>query len=706
MDKEMKKRCYILSGLFLLTFLVIVLKLSDLQVVHGQEYDEASQNRIFRERDITAQRGLILDRNGLPLAVNRQGFNINIVYTGLKDDELNDMLYRFVCVLEGNGDNYRNSLGAYLTYNPLTFNNKKENQVGYWQTETLGVKKDEVFSTPQEVFNYLRSEKFKIDEKYTDEQAYKIMLMRYEILKNQWIFENGTPIGLADDVSTETVSIIEEQHHKYPGMVTDIKPLRKYIDGQYAAHLLGYVRGIDEETLKELKDEGYDSNDIIGQTGIELAAERYLSGYDGRRRVEVNTKGRLTDELSGEPAIPGNTVVLTIDSRLQKTAMESLEKNIKRIRESGIGGSKNHRDANAGAVVAIDVNTGEILAMASYPTYDPSIFLADSADKDAQKAIQELFDPANEDRPAFNRAISGKYAPGSTFKPITAIAALEEGIITPEDTIYDSGKVNIGGWDFWCLEYKNGLGAHGKTDLKKALETSCNIYFHEIGFRTGIDNIEKWARHFGLGEKTGIDILGESKGTVSSKEYKEKVFNDVWRPADTAQSAIGQLYNEFTPLQLANYISTLANGGKRYKPHLIKRVLKYDGSIVNEISPEYEQLPVKPENLEAVKEGMIKVTHSVDGTASEAFKNFPVTVAGKTGTAETGYEKSRSSNALFVCYAPAEKPEIAIAVVIEKGVWGSYTAPVARDILEEYFGIAEQGKTNERIAGDVPALTR
>ncbi|MGI6778960.1 MAG: penicillin-binding protein 2 [Acetivibrionales bacterium] len=705
---KLKNRYIILAMFFILLGVIIILRLINLQIVHGKELDEASQRRVLKEREILAPRGVILDRKGVPIAVNREGFTVNIVNTGLSNDELNDMLLRLVKVLEKNGDGYYNSLNKYLTFNPLSFGSRTAQQIVNWQTDknTFAINESEVMDTPEAFFKFLRDEKFKISGDYSDGDAYRIMQMRYEILKNQWTFDTGGTICLAKDISQKTIAEVEERHHEFPGVITDIEPIRKYIEGQYVAHILGYVRGIDEKQLEALKDEGYDRNDIIGQEGIELAAERYLRGKDGYQRVEVNTKGRLTDELNGVPSTPGNNIVLTLDMQLQKVAMESLERNIKHIRESGEGGGSNFGDANAGAVVALDVNSGEVLVMASYPSYDPSIFLAGSENTEAQKAIESLYSEENEDRPAFNRAIAGTYAPGSTFKPLTAIAALEEGVITPQKTVYDSGHLNIGGWDFWCLEYRQGLGAHGRLDLKKALETSCNIYFHQIGYETGIDNISKWARYFGLGEYSGIDIPGEQRGIRASKESKKQLHNDIWRPADTAQTAIGQFDNAYTPLQIANYISTLANGGKRYKPYLIKRVIKHDGSIVNETETQFEEVPVKNETIEAVKAGMVEVTHSVDGTAARVFKDFPVTVAGKTGTAETGKEANHSSNALFVCYAPAEKPEIAIAVVVERGVWGSYTAPIARDILEEYFNLKSTAGSEDSVVQDVPVLIR
>jgi penicillin-binding protein 2 len=228
--------------------------------------------------------------------------------------------------------------------------------------------------------------------------------------------------------------------------------------------------------------------------------------------------------------------------------------------------------------------------------------------------------------------------------------------------------------------------------LKRALETSCNVFFYDIGVKSTIDNLEKWAKLFGLGVKTGVDLPYEREGVMSSKSFKQEKFRDDWRPADTAQVSIGQLYNSFTPLQMACYMSAFANGGSYFKPYVTKKVIRYDGSIVRETVPEVRKIPVDPNNIEAIKEGMIASTTEIDGTAAVVFHDFPFTVAGKTGTAETGLESRQqsSSNAVFVCYAPAEDPKIAVVVVIEKGVWGSYAAPVARDILELYFGLRDR----------------
>ena len=706
MKDKLNNRYLMLGICFIIFFFIIVIRLVNLQIVEGEKYNIDSQSRVLKESTVTAPRGKIMDRFGVPIAVNRQGFTVKIVKTDIDNDEFNKVLYELVCIFEKNNKGYNDSLTKYLTFNPLSFNGKSVEEILKWEKNInrLGItKEEELQNTPEGLFKYLRNEKFKIASSYNDEQAFKIMKLRYEILIDNWNFSTGGTVLLARDVEMEVISEIEERHHELSGIITDVEPMRQYLDAYYEAHVLGYVRAINAEQLESYKEEGYDSNNIIGQTGIEKFAERYLRGKDGKKSIEVDVSGRLTEQQESVPAIPGSDVVLTIDTNLQKVGMESLKRNIDKIRVSS--DKNNHGDANSGAFVAIDVNTGEVLAMASYPSYDPAIFLAGSEDIAARKTIQDLFDENNKDKPSFNRAIQGTYAPGSTFKPLTAIAALETGVISVDNNRrYDGGKADFGGKDFFCLEFpKSG---HGWLDLKKALETSCNIYFHDIGFSTGIDNLAKWAGYFGLGKKTGIDLPSEYAGYMSSKEVKKQLHDDDWRPADTAQVSIGQFDNAFTPLQIAAYISAVANGGKLYKPYIIKSVIKYDGSTVNETKPSFEKIPVKASTIAAIKEGMVAVTSSRDGTANAYFTDFPYKVAGKTGTAETSKSADRSDNALFVCYVPADDPEIAIAVVVERGVWGSYTAPIARDILDAYFGLTKANTADDTLKPEEAIFTQ
>jgi penicillin-binding protein 2 len=704
MKQFFKDRYNILGISIVMMFALIVYQLVNIQLIQGENYFNQSQSINLKSRTILAERGNILDRYGVPIATNSSSYSLMLMTTGTSSDQLNEILLKLSKILEKNGDTYKNSFSKYLTYNPIEFGSaiaKSEDRIKSLRNVTgYPFQGYNQASSAKDVFNYLKDTAFKIDKKYSDEEAYKIMTLRFEIMG----YNSLNPV-IAEMISNATVAEVEERIDEFPGAIIDTVPSRKYVDADYAAHLIGYVRTVSENDLIKHADEGYNMNDIIGKSGIEHTAEGYLRGTNGYRRIEIDDNGK-TKIISEEAVKPGSDVVLTIDMRLQKAAMDSLEKNIPIIRQRK--NSQNHKDAYAGAVVAIDVKTGDVLALASYPSYDPSIFLADASDKEAQKAISALYDANNTTTSEYNRATKGIYAPGSTYKPLVGIAGLEEGVVNPYEKYFDKGYVQYGDIMLKSIEYRTYKGGLGWVNMIQAIQKSSNPYFYVLGNKVGINNIVKWATRFGLGQKTGIE-LDESTGNISSREFKAKVDPDPWTETNTAQSAIGQLYNSFTPIQLANYTATIANGGKRFKPHVIKRVIKYDGSIVTETKPEYEILPVKKENMAIIQEGMKAVANSEDpgGTASSAFVELlPIKVAGKTGTAETGNEANHSSNALFICYAPADNPEIAVAVVVERGVLGAYTAPIACDVLKEYFDIKGVQNEDSTVKRDVVELTR
>lgn len=702
MKKILKDRFFILGFFVVVGVVIIIFRLFNLQIVEGQQYYEYSQRGVLQERIIKAPRGRILDRNGIPIAVNRMGFSVQIAYVKMSAEERNRMIFNLVQIFEKNNEIYKSLLDDYFLYDTMEFGPKiKDSQdKAYSWAKEIGLKIEKnVDITPQYIFKLLK-QKYELSDEYEDKDAAKVIKVCYDLQIKGYSIR--APLTLIKDVKWETVAEIEERHHELPGVTTDWEPFREYIDSFYVGHILGYIRGIDADEYEALKSKGYGYNDLIGKTGVEKSAEEYLRGLDGKRTIEVDTNGRFYRNLSYTPAEPGKDVVLTIDLRLQKAVYESVEKNIQRIREKG--GEGNFGDANAAAVVVLDVKTGEVLAMLSYPTFDPAIFLAGAGNKEAQQKILELNnDSVN--TPLLNRPIQGLYAPGSTFKPLTAIAGLEEGIIKVNEIIRDDGIYYIDGMKFECLEYRHGLGAHGNLTIERALATSCNIFFHILGKETGIDNLDKWAKNFGLGEYTGIDLPGEYKGNRNSRDYKAEMFHEAWYPADTAQAAIGQLFNQFTPLQIANYVSSIANGGYKYTPHVIKRITDYDGTVVKEIEPVFEKIPVSEETIEAVKKGMVAVTNSIDGTAVTVFDSLPYKVAGKTGTAQTG-RLNESDNGLFVCYAPADNPRVAIAVVVEKGVWGSNTAPIALDILKKYFELYDIKNVSDSAKSDEVVFTR
>lgn len=473
------------------------------------------------------------------------------------------------------------------------------------------------------------------------------------------------------------------------------KPSVSYPSGTLASHILGTVGKITEDELKS-KENSYGYNDIIGKTGIEYVYEEYLKGKNGTRQIDMSVDGTATDEYISKEAVAGSNVVLTIDANLQKVAEEALKTNIEKIASGGFSEKSN---ADAGAVVVMNVNTGEVLALASYPDYEPQLFVNGISTEKYNEYIN------SEVTPLINRAIGGAYAPGSTFKMITAIAGLESKAISPTEKINDTG-VYPRAHKPVCWYWSSYHTGHGYLNVSDAIKHSCNYFFYETGYRMGIDTLSKYASYFGLGKKTGIELPSEVNGDLACREKVESQNKD-WYIGDTLSAAIGQSYNNFTPVQMAKYISILVNGGKQVDVSIIKNIVNPDGTEVtkeeiNEFtnnklnlnSDETENLNIKEENLKAVLEGMRGVTSESGGTAYSTFKNFNIEVGGKTGSAQAG----KKTNGWFVGFAPFESPEIAVVVLVENGGHGGYTAEVARDIFAEYFGMNTNDVTEDMMA--------
>lgn len=426
--------------------------------------------------------------------------------------------------------------------------------------------------------------------------------------------------------------------------------------------------------------------------GIEQAFEKYLKGTDGVRRVEVDSYGTASSENVITKSVTGQNVTLTIDYRLQKVAEESLAKVINEIKV-GTPTMKKHEDASAGSVVVLDTVTGEVLAMVSYPSFDINSFVDGINYKDWNTLNTSSLTPM------LNRSISGLYSPGSTYKMLVGLAGLNAGKITPTEKINDPGVYPFGHKPHCWIYDMYGM-THGYVNVSEALKVSCNCFFYEVGRRIGIADIVAYAKLFGLGEKTGIEIAGEKAGQIAGDNYKGD-----WYLGETLSAAIGQSYNSYTPIGLANYISTIANGGTLNKLTLIKSISDTESNSVsldelNKYSTEFtgvnfesKKLDLKQENIDAIKLGMLNVTSDRGGTAYNTFKDLGIEVAGKTGTAEVS---SGSSNGIFVGFAPYDKPKIAIVAIIEHGGEGTYTANVVRPIMDEYFKIAKEDKLNEK----------
>ena len=469
------------------------------------------------------------------------------------------------------------------------------------------------------------------------------------------------PIRIKADVTPDIVTIIEEQKNNYPGVIIEVQPIRDYMNKEEAAHTYGYVSEINDMELEKKKDEGYKSGDIIGKFGLEKIYDKELRGENGGQQVEVDVTGKPVQIIGNKPPTPGDDLYLTIDKNLQTAAEKAVDEQLKLIH------------ANAAAVVCMNPQTGEILAMVSRPAFDPNLFAHGISSKDWNKLNNNPYHPMD------NKAITGEYPPGSTFKIITGTAALTEGVVTPSELIMDSGH-------HWIIPKGNAEGeALGLINFQQAMAHSDNVYFYEMGNRLGIDRLEKYAHMFGLGKITGIDLPYESDGLVANRRYKEKNFEDGdWYLSETFDAAIGQGFNLVTPLQAAMVMGEIAADGKRYKPHLVNRIVGPDGKTVREFKPELlGTLDVPAADIQLVQTGLHEVTKY--GTAASIFKGFPIEIAGKTGTAENPHGRDHG---WFVAYGPFANPDIVVAVIVEQGGFGSQSAvPIGRKILEAWFGL-------------------
>ncbi len=665
MDKKGLKARFILIFCFLAVFTMIcVARLFSLQIIHGSEYKEQAQNRLVRAYPIKSPRGEIFDRYGRPMVTNRMGYYVQIQDIGNDDSIINKTIYNLINIFEAGNIEYINDFPVAGDPYEFDFSRSKnpEKALADWKKE----QKLEKYSTADEVVDYY-IEKYDVSKDWDRTDALKVVGVRYTMESKG--FSVMSPYTFANNIDMETVQKLKEGAVALNGISVEIEPVREYVNGNMAAHLLGRTDIIYKEEYEELKEKGYGMNDIIGKDGLEKVLEKYLKGKDGYKRVEQNKSGSVSQTLNVTPPVTENYAVLTIDSELQRVAEESLAKNIEATR-----GDKG-TDCFSGAAVAVEIDTGEVLAMASLPNYDPAQYT---------KNYTELFnDPKN---PLLNRALGGAYTPGSTFKPLTSIAALEEGIITPSTQIADMGvyKYYAPSYQPTCLIWKNTGETHGTINVSEAIGVSCNYFFYEVGRLLGIDKLSGYAKAFGLGRKTGIE-LSEADGLVASREFRES--RDIeWYPGDTLQAAIGQSDNMFTPAQLASYVATVMNKGTRYALHLVKEVRSYStGEVVYMNEPTVSsQHEISDTTLAAVKDGMRRVTE--DGTAKAVFEDFEIPVGGKTGTAEVS---QGSDTVLFVGFAPYDNPRIAVAIVLEHGATSRYAAQVARDIFEYYLGVSD-----------------
>lgn len=685
-SNERKKIRYNLTTVLVYAIgVVLILQLFNLQIVNGQEYRDKSNTRLTRESTLQAARGNFLDRTGNIIASTTTATRLELYKTKIDNQTLNDSILAMLNVLEKNGDKYIDNFP--ISLNPYAFTFSKEESINSFKEE-YEISED---ATAEQAFFELK-EKYKITNE-NPEEIRKILIVRYEISENG--YSSTKPVTIAKSISNNSINELGERGSEFPGINMVAEPVRNYVLGSVASHILGYVGPISSDEYSEKKDSGYSQNDYIGKTGLEYVLEEYLRGKNGIKQIDMAVNGTTTGEYISEEAVAGADVVLTIDANLQKITENALKANIEKIRSGGFGKSY---EAKGGAAVVMNVKTGEVLALASAPDFEPQQFI--------NGISNAKWNEYKEGNSLFNRAVQGAYAPGSIFKMVTAIAGLESGAITTKEKINDTG-IYPHGHNPRCWVYNDYGYGHGYINVSNAIKKSCNYFFYEVGYRMGIELLEKYASYFGLGRKTGIELLGEVSGTVAGKTNANKNGRE-WYLGDTLNAVIGQSDNNFSPIQIAKYISILTNGQKVINPTLIKSVIKADGTevpkdeineFVNEklglTEDEEIQLDIKKENIQAILEGMKSVTDETGGTAHSVFKNFNIEVGGKTGSTESN---TGDINAWFAGFAPYDDPEIAVVVLVENGGHGYYTAEVARDIIGEYFGMNMNGVKEDMTA--------
>lgn len=670
-NKNINLRYNLIIVGILIIGLILIIQLFNLQIANGDKYRSMSSARLTRETKIYADRGEILDRNGMKLVTTSTEYDLCIYKTTTDGRLLNENIIKIIDVLEENNDKFKDNL--ILTVNPYSFSTEDEDIIKRFKKNN-GM--DEDFDAEQ-CFNYLK-DKYLIDCEDV-ELARKVMAVRYEITQEG--YSNVKPAQIAQNISKESVLKFSEENSNFFGIDIMNRPIVTYNNGSLASHVLGYCGKITEDELKSVGD-GYDENSIIGKTGIQYVFEKYLKGNNGIRQIDMDVNGNITGEYITQEPVVGSDVQLTIDAKIQSVTEESLKADIEKIAS---GGYTDQSDAKSGAAVVMNTKTGEILALASYPDFEPQLFTDGISNEKYSEYIEK--------ESLYNRAISGAYAPGSTFKMITAMAGLETGKITPSEKISCAGIYPYAHKPV-CWYYSSYKSGHGPLSIREAIEQSCNYFFYEVGNRIGINTLSEYSKYFGLGRKTGIELIGESSGNIASSDRAAEENRD-WYLGETLSAAIGQSYNNVTPVQMAKYISTLVNGGHQIDVTLVKSVINPEGEeiskdeveqYVNNLlgiddSEEVKEKIFSDENLSVVLEGMKNVTTETGGTAYSTFKDSVIEVGGKTGSAQAG----NKTHAWFVGFAPYDDPEIAVVVIVENGAHGSYAAQVAKDVIDAYF---------------------
>lgn len=680
MERMTRFRSSVLLVLVVAVLCFFAVRLYTMQVVDAAD----KADNITTYTDITrvqAARGDLLDQNGNVLVGNRASYNLVFKhYVLLNSDDPNESLRQLTQLCQQLGIEYTDHFPV-TKERPFTYTLSDANSTwqGYFQAYLPtrdGLDSD---ITAPLLIKALR-ESYRIPEDWTDEEARLVIGLRYELSLRQGSITNLPNYVFIEDVSEEARAAILELN--IPGLNVEASTVREYTT-DYAAHILGYVGAMSKTQWAYYQELGYEMDAMVGQSGFELAFEEYLHGTDGLRVDEFTKDGTIVRSYYKVEPKSGSNVQVTIDMNLQMTAEDALANTIEMLRDPEQNAETDHEGLNTkgGAVVALDAKTGEVLVCASYPTYDPATLRSNYSD-----IVNQPYSPL------LNRALKATYAPGSTFKIVTTIAALESGEIEKDTTIKTLGKFDkYQGFTATCLRWYKYHYTHGTIDCTQALMYSCNYFFYELGDRMGIDPMDKIAKAMGLGESTGVE-LSEDVGHRSNPQTKAELFAGTdqsgWYPADTVMTSIGLGQSSFSPMQLAVYAMTLANKGTRYSATFLDRVVSADyRSLVLENQKQVlSTIRLSEQTIDAYFTGMQMVAHESGGTAYKVFKDYPIRICAKTGTADAGVD---DVNAAFICFAPADDPQIVIAVYGENAGHGSAVAGIAKAILDVYFEIGE-----------------
>lgn len=689
-------------GLLVVALLALCVgTLYKLQIIEGAAYYEESQNKQVSEQTVTAARGNILDRYGRVLVSNRECYNLKISDTRLFSDEVEDpnaVILQMINMVEAAGDKYTDDLPI-TKEPPFEYTNMTDIQRMLLNAylKDKGLDED---TTAVELMSYFRT-RYDIAGSYNAEEMRKIasvryaVNVRYAINTNPYVFVEDASIDLISDLMGVVGNVVE----------VETSYIREY-NTQYAAHILGYVQAMSDADMEKYRpgkeNSTYDYDTKVGKDGVELAFENWLHGTNGKATVERTASGTVTSTIYTEDPVPGNHVYLTIDIQLQEAVERILETGIQTLQlkrdEDNLKAVSEGRtddvreDIQGGAIVVVDIKTGEPLAIASYPTYNLSTLLED---------YDEI--SSTEYDPLFNRALLGAYAPGSTFKPCTAIAGLSENIINTETQILCDGvftKYSDQGYAPECWIYTQDHLTHGNDNVTEALKDSCNIFFYTVADNLGIRKLMEYAEDFGLGESTGIELV-ETTGNMANPDNHLTYDVDKWVDGDTVQTGIGQSDSLFTPLQLAEYCAAIANGGTRHSAALLKSVRSFDYSrqLYQKDTEALSTVETADYNWAAVQRGMYLMANDISSSSltvyyalgNYSYNGVSLPVAAKTGTSQLGEDKT--NNAIFMCYAPFDDPQIAISIVVERGQSGANLSSMARNVLDAYFGLGDKSST-------------